>query len=225
VSQLQQKIAFRINEKVFVKDPLSSELGTRIIRKAVDLIELNGFDDFTFKKLATEIESTEASIYRYFTNKHNLLAYLMMWYWSWMEYRIVLRTLNIDCPKTRLLNSIKVLTEQVEEDTDFMQVNEVKLQSIVIEESSKVYLNKKVEEDNKLGFFVSYKIVVERIADIIGEIDPKFKYPHMLVSTVIEGAHHQRFFVKNLPRLTDVIEGEDSVTDFYIKLTEKTLDF
>ena len=34
----------------------------------------------------------------------------------------------------------------------------------------------------------------------------------MLVSTIIEGTHHQRFFAEHLPRLTNVVEGEDSVT-------------
>ena len=53
------------------------------------------FDDFTIEKMATQIESAEYSIYRYFTNKYTLLAYIMMWYWSWMEYRMVLRTQNI----------------------------------------------------------------------------------------------------------------------------------
>ncbi len=219
----KSKIAFRINEKVFLKDPLSSDLGNRIIRASVDLIEEKGFDDFTFKKLAVEIQSTEASIYRYFESKHNLLAYLIMWYWSWMEYRMLLTTLNIENPKIRLKNCIEVLTSVVTEDSDFMQVNEVKLQALVIAESSKVYLNKKVEEDNKDGFFMSYKEVVQFVAAIILEIDPKYKYPHMLVSTIIEGAHHQRFFAEHLPRLTDVVGGEDAITTFYTQLAERIL--
>ncbi|MCR9172309.1 MAG: hypothetical protein NXI10_07465 [bacterium] len=46
----------------------------------------------------------------------------------------------------------------------------------------------------------------------------------MLVSTIIEGTHHQRFFTSHLPRLTNVIDGEDAVCSFYGKLTEKILE-
>jgi AcrR family transcriptional regulator len=223
MEDFQNKISFRINENVFLKDPLSSELGKKMIRASIDLMAELGFDDFTFKKLATEISSTEASVYRYFENKHNLLAYLVMWYWRWIEYRLIMRTMNIESPEKRLQNCMKVLTEHVAEDDTVSQVNEVKLQSIVIEESSKVYLNKKVVEDNRDGFFIPYKDVVERVATIITEIRPDYKYPNMLVSTIIEGAHHQRFFTTHLPKLTNIVEGEDAICSFYGQLTEKIL--
>lgn len=219
----QSKIALKINEKVFKKDPLSSDLGEKILRQSVELIEEIGFEDFTFKKLAQRISSTEASIYRYFENKHNLLAYLTMWYWSWMEYRIYIKTLNIEDPKVQLRKAINCLTEEIKEDLEVQQIDEKKLHRIVIMESSKVYMSKKVDQNNELGFFMVYKEVVQSIADIILEINSAFKYPHMLVSTVIEGAHHQRFFADHLPRLTDIVEGEDAVTSFYLQLVEREL--
>ncbi len=220
---LQSKIAININPEVYKKDPLSSELGERILREGVELMEELGFEDFTFKKLAQQMSSTEASIYRYFESKHNLLAYLTMWYWSWMEYRVVLKTLNIEDPKVRLRRSVHCLTEKIEEDSGIKQINEAKLNRIVIAESSKVYYSKKVDTDNQHGFFNVYKEVVQRVADIILEIRPEFKYPHMLVSTIIEGAQHQRYFADHLPRLTDVIENEDAVTSFYIELVEREI--
>jgi len=220
---LQSKIALKINAKVYKKDPLSSDLGGKILRQSVELMEEIGFEDFTFRKLAKQIESTEASIYRYFESKHNLLAYLTMWYWSWMEYRLFIKTLNIDDPKIRLRNAIKCLTEEIKEDIEVQQIDEVKLHRVVIMESSKVYMSKKVAQDNELGFFSVYKELVQRIADIILEINLTFKYPHMLMSTVIEGAHHQRFFANHLPRLTDIVEGEDAVTSFYLQLVEREL--
>ena len=220
---LQSNIAIKINPAVYKKDPLSSELGEKILRQGVNLIEEIGYEEFTFKKLAKKVGSTEASIYRYFENKYNLLAYLTMWYWSWMEYRIVLNTLNIDSPITQLKRAIKCLTEEVNEDKEVVQIDEAKLHRIVIVESSKVYLCKSVDEHNESGFFLVYKAVVERVADIILKINPNFKYPHMLVSTIIEGAHHQRFFANHLPRLTDVIKGEDAVTSFYTQLVEREL--
>jgi hypothetical protein len=86
-----------------------------------------------------------------------------------------------------------------------------------------VYLNKKVDEDNRHGFFIPYKDVVERVALVISELRPDFKYPNMLVSSIIEGAHHQRFFASHLPRLTNIIEGEDAIYSFYAQLAKKIL--
>ena len=36
----------------------------------------------------------------------------------------------------------------------------------------------------------------------------------MLVSTIIEGAHHQRYFAEHLPSLTDVEEGQNNIIRF-----------
>lgn len=220
---LHGRVAISVNENVFLKDPTGTELGRRIVRASIDLIDDLGFEDFTFKKLALAIGSTEASVYRYFENKHNLLAYLTMWYWGWMEYRIVMSTLNIEDPKVRLRNAIKALTESIEEDSTFSQVNEVKLNQIVIREGSKVYFSKQVVQDNKVGFFKVYKDLVQRVADIILEINPTFKYPHMLVSTIVEGSRHQRYFAENLPRLTDIVKGEDAVITFFTEMAEREI--
>ncbi|VAW23102.1 hypothetical protein MNBD_BACTEROID04-1326, partial [hydrothermal vent metagenome] len=48
---------------------------------------------------------------------------------------------------------------------------------------------------------------------------PKYKYSHMLISTVIEGAYQQRFFAEHMPALTDIDkENERTITEFYTKL-------
>lgn len=223
MSIIQNKIAIKINPNVYKKDPLSSRLGEQIVKGSIEQMYELGFEEFTFRKLAKHIGSTEASVYRYFESKHNLLAYLTMWYWSWMDYRIMLRTLNIDDPQQRLRNAIQLITKEIEADNELQQIDEVKLNQIVIREGAKVYHCIKVDQDNEEGFFLAYKELVQRVADIILEIKPAFKYPHMLVSTVIEGAHHQRFFADHLPRLTDIVVGEDAITTFYIQLTEREI--
>ncbi len=223
MKSILSKVNIAINEKIFLKDPNSSALGIKIIAGSIDLIEELGFEDFTFKKLAVLINSTEASIYRYFENKHYLLLYLVHWYWEWLDYRMMIKVVNIDCPTERLNRCLDLITSRVEEDSDFNQVNEVKLQNIVISESAKVYLCKQVDTDNDLGMYKPYKDVVQRLSSIILEINPSYKYPHMLVSTVIEGANHQRYFATHLPKLTDVVEGEDAVTSFYQKLVLKLI--
>lgn len=223
MKSILKNINLEINDKVYLKNPNSSKLGKSILRGSVDLMDEIGFENFTFKKLAQNIESTEASVYRYFENKHYLLLYLILWYWSWMEYRLVFKLTNIEDPNKRIGIAINLLTEKVLEDHDFYQVNEVKLSKIVIADSSKVYLCKDVDKDNAEGLFSVYKSLVDRVAQIILEVNPSYKYPHMLVSTIIEGAHDQRFFAEHLPRLTNTVRGEDSVTSFYLDLIKKAI--
>lgn len=216
-------IKIEVNDKTYLKDPESSELGLRIISGSIDLIDEIGFEVFTFGKLAKFIKSTEASIYRYFESKHKLLLYITNWYWSWMEYRIAFGLANISSPEERLTKAIHILTESVKEDSSFGHINEVKLNRIINTESSKAYLTRHVDKENKDGIFVTYKELVAQIGSIVHEINPDYKYPHMLVSTIIEGTHLQRYFAEHLPRLTDQIEGEDSIRTFSIDLVIKAI--
>lgn len=216
-------VTFQLNPCLFVKDPQSSDLGKKILSGSIDLIDRIGFEAFTFRKLAKEIGSTEASIYRYFESKHKVLLYLSVWYWHWLEYRMLFRLANIESAKDRLELAIEALTEPIEEDSDFSYINEVKLNRIIISESPKCFLTKEVDSENEEGVFLAYKRLVQSICEIILEVSPSFKYPHMLVSTVIEGAHNQRFFAEHLPRLTDTVQGEDAVVTFYKEIVFRTL--
>ena len=95
-------IVITVNNKLYVKNPETSELGKKIIEHSIILIDEIGFDYFTFKKLGERIGSNESSIYRYFESKHKLLLYLSSWYWAWIEYRLVFETNNIINPKEKL---------------------------------------------------------------------------------------------------------------------------
>ncbi len=223
MQNLISKISIQVSRNTYLKDPESSDLGNRIIAGSIDLIDELGFESFTFRKLGEKINSPEASIYRYFESKHKLLLYLIAWYWGWMEYRLVFSLANIDSPHERLERAITLLTQIVNKDSSFSHINEVKLYHIVIVEASKTYLTKEVDEENKHGVFLSFKQLVGRVSDIILEINPDYEFPHMLVTTMIEGAHHQRFFAEHLPRLTDKVKGIDSITTFYKEMVFKVI--
>jgi AcrR family transcriptional regulator len=216
--------SIEVNKNSYIKNPQTSELGVKIIEEGINLLCELGFEEFTFRKLSVRINSTEASIYRYFENKHKFVLYLISWYWNWINLKLMLAISNIDDPKEKLLKAVKIITEEVKEDSNFSYINELKLQKIVISESSKSYFNKGVDEANKLGLYSEYKLLVQKISDLILENNPTFKYPHMLVTTVIEGSYHQRYFSKHLPRLTDDLEGEDSIEKFFIQLIIKTIN-
>lgn len=223
MSQFLSNIILKVNDHVYLKDPESSKLGKKIIEGSIHLIEEHGFESFTFKKLAIHIDSTEASIYRYFENKNKVLLYLTFWYWSWMESRLLFATANIENNEEQLRIAIKILTSEVEEDGAFSHIDEVKLHHIIYEESSKAYLNRHVDDENKHGVFSSYKNIVGRVSDIMLAINPDFEYPNMLTSTIIEGAHLQRFFAEHLPRLTNQTKDKDDIEHFYTLLALNTL--
>ncbi len=216
-------IHIKIDERLYTKNPDSSELGRNIVSHSIEMIDALGFESFTFKKLGLEIGSNESSIYRYFESKHQLLVYLICWYWSWMEYQLVFATNNIECPKERLESAINILTRKIDVDNAFSYINEVVLGRIIIAESSKAYHTKDVDKENEKGYFKTYKRVVQRVSDIVLEINKSYEFPHMLISTIIEGAHQQRYFSEHLPSLTDVKKGKDTVVNFYTTLVFKAI--
>ena len=128
-------IRIQISPTLYAKDPESSDLGRHIICKSIEMINTLGFESFTFKKLGEAIGSNESSVYRYFANKHTLLIYLVNWYWSWMDYKIVLQTANIDDPKEKIMHAIELLAADIKQDSDFSFINEVLLNKIIIMES------------------------------------------------------------------------------------------
>lgn len=212
-----------INEKLYTKNPESSELGKKIVSRSIEMIDDLGFEGFTFKKLGIEIGSNESSIYRYFESKHMLLVYLICWYWSWVEYQLVFETNNINSPIERLDTAITILTQKIDQDNNFSYINEVILGRIIINESSKAFHTKDIDKENERGYYKVYKRVVERVSNMVLEINSNFKFPHMLISTVIEGAHQQRYFSKHLPSLTNVEKGKDNIVTFYKDLVFKAI--
>ncbi|TYP73654.1 TetR/AcrR family transcriptional regulator [Aquimarina intermedia] len=212
-----------ISPELYTKDPDSSVLGRKIISKGIEMINELGFESFTFKKLGVAIGSNESSVYRYFSSKHALLVYLISWYWSWIEYKLVFATTNVTDPKVRLHEAIILLTQDVTEDHSFSYINEILLYQIIISESTKAYYTKDIDAENEKGYYKTYKRVVQRVSELVLNVNPAFEFPHMLVSTVIEGAHHQRYFSKHLPTLTDIKEGENYIVRFYTELVQKTI--
>ncbi len=221
---MSSSIQFKIDEKVFTKDPSTSELGRNIILHSIDLIDELGFEAFTFRKLAERIQCTEASIYRYFENKHKLLIYHLTWYWIWMDYRLTLSTANIKSAEERLKIAIRILTSPLEQDPQVPHVNEAALYRIVIAESQKVYLTKIVDEENKQGLFFSYKKLCKKAAAIVSEVNPRYPYPTALISTIVESSYDQRYFAWHLPSLTEIPKNqENGITDFLTDLVFKTV--
>jgi AcrR family transcriptional regulator len=202
-----------LSPALYLRDPEQTELGKRIVDHSIQLIDELGFERFTFKKLARAMGSTEASIYRYFENKHRLLVYLVSWYWSWIRYRIEFHVVNLTDPVVRLRKVVAVLAESTTYDPNFSHIDEVALHRIVVVESGKAYQTKWVDEDNEEGLFAGYKELCLTISTLISEAQPSFKYPRALASTVIEASHQQIFFAQHLPSLTELKVDGDQFTE------------
>ena len=203
-------IKITLNNGLYLKDPQETVLGQKIIRHSILLIDEIGFEAFNFKILAQRMDSTEASVYRYFENKHLLLIYLISWYWEWVSYLIDISTMNIEDPKRRLQIIIKtyVYASKSNPSTDY--VNENILHRLVISEGTKAYHTKAVDEENREGFFVNYKELCEKVSGVIRELNSAFPYPHALASNLFEMANNHIYFAQHLPRLTDVaVQGNN----------------
>lgn len=205
------EIKISLNEGLYLKEPQDSKLGRNIIRHSILMIDEYGFESFTFKKLAQEINSTEASIYRYFENKHLLLLFLVNWYWQWVNYLIEINIRNIDDPKRKLQIIIHSFVSAPKENPSVDYVNESKLHSIVISEGMKAYHTKEVDKENSKGFFKSYKELAKSVSNVISEINPNFKYPFTLATNLFEMSNNHIYFAKHLPKLTDIsIENDEA---------------
>lgn len=197
-------LMFRLNEKLYLRDPQHTLLGQKIISKSVEMIDELGFEHFTFKKLAETIDSTEASVYRYFENKHRLLHYLVTWYWNWVDYRIELASASLAQPHEKLMAALRIITEEAKYDPSFEFVNEEALHRIVVSELDKTYLTKWVDEDNLDGFFGGFKTISRKLSEFIQQINPSYPYPNSLASTVLLASNQQLFFLEHLPSLSNI---------------------
>ena len=132
---MEFQLKFKVNQSLFLKDPEGSTVGKAIVAKSIDLIYGIGFEQFTFKKLAQEINTTEATIYRYFSSKHKLLLYIMSWYWQYLEFLTKMRLSNVKNSKEKLEQKSNHLKHKKAELNDIMSETQ-KEESFLSEKSA-----------------------------------------------------------------------------------------
>ena len=200
---MQVDFKVKMNEKLYLRNPDGTEIGKQIIKMGVTMISDLGYEQFTFKKLAMEIGTTEATVYRYFENKHKLLIYIIDWYWAFIEFQVIFQLNNITSPAEKIKKLIDILVWEDNAKSVFSELDQQTLYYIAIAEGSKTYLSKEVDNHNKEFFFKPYKDLCGRIALLFKEYNPKYKYPSSLASTLVETAHMQYYFMHHLPKLGD----------------------
>lgn len=198
------RITIKVNPKTYLRDPAETELGRKIIKHGIDLLSETGFHCFKFKQLAKAMDSTEASVYRYFENKHFLLVYLTSWYWDYLDYLIMINTRNITDPRQRLKIAIKTMVEGSTEASPVEYIDQKKLHKIVVEQSTKVFHNRKVEENDKCGLFKNFTNLNNNIAAIIQACNPEFKYPHSLATNILKLAIDHTYYAEHMCAITEI---------------------
>ena len=220
-------LRFHLNDNLYIRDPQETEYGQRLLKHSISLMVELGFENFTFKKLASDMNSVEASVYRYFENKHKLLLFLTNWYWEYVHYCIKIQEMGELSPKKRLENAIENLVECKITSSHPDALNTKQLRKLVIEESTKAYHVNDVDKENELGLFAGYKQISKKLSEIIQSVNPAFVYPKSLASTIIELINHQLFVVEHLPSLTDIEDPEqanEEIFKFIHSLCSKLLD-
>lgn len=210
-------------EGTYLKDPQGSDLGIKIIKESIELMEEIGIEDFTFKKLSNRIESTEASVYRYFESKHQLLLYLYSWYWGWKMVEIDRATHFISSDFDKLITAMNLLIQQENKAAFAFSFSYEKLRNLIEKEGIKSFLTKKVDDENQIGAFDNYKKLVALLSSWVVATKKDFQFPNMLITTIIEGAHLQHFFGNHLQRLTNHSDTNDNVAEFYKQLVQSLL--
>jgi AcrR family transcriptional regulator len=202
-----------LHQGLYVKDPTGSPLGIKLLTHATELLDELGLEQFTFRKLAERMESTEPTVYRYFENKHRLLLYLSTAWWGWQEMRLISGLARIDGPQAKLDYALHLLTAPIPEMTPLPGVQGPVLHRIMVAEFPKAYLTKGVDAENQEGLFLGYKRFCSHLAQIIIDLSPEFPFPRMLASTVVEASIVQPYFQRHLPRLTDLSPDDPACSE------------
>lgn len=199
---MKLNIHFDINQNIFLRDPQETKLGQRIVNESIILIHQLGFEAFTFKKLSERIDSTEASVYRYFESKHKLLIYLVAWYWEWIHFKIIYFNNNIIAPEQKLNTILKTLSDLFEDDLE-TELNENLLHEIIITESAKSFHIKNIDDENKKGLFKNYKNLILYISSVIKEINPQYQFSNSLATILVDTAISHPYYAAHLPTLVN----------------------
>lgn len=223
MNQLLKTLRIDVSPGLYKKDPLSSEVGQKILQITPELVLRLGIDQFTFKKLALEINVTEGAVYRYFENKQRLLLYLISWYWRWLEHCLVMELSNIVGFDEKLDKClIRIIEGPPVEKSNFVNLHT--LRDLIIEESVKAYFGKEVYKKEKEPFYSGFSNFANRICENIKQKSPQYPHPKILSVMIIEAIIQQQYYKRHLPELTDLHGDVASELEFFKNVIVKTIE-
>jgi AcrR family transcriptional regulator len=204
---MSASLKINVTPAIYLRDPEETDLGRRIVVVGVDLILSDGYESFTFKKLAEQLNSTEASIYRYFESKQHLLMYIFYRYWEGMKINLNIELQKIESGKERLKRLVKFITMPQWHVKDRL-IDEQKLVELAQTENIRIHLFNQVDAYNKNGMYIAYKNFVQQLADEILAYKSHYAYAQSLASVLLNSAINQLYYANHLPSLTNIRKGE-----------------
>ena len=134
-------------------------------------------------------------------------------------------------PIEKLRKAIAIVTEKIEDDSSTEHINESLLNKIIIAEFTKTLLTKEVDEENKTGYFLVYKRIINRLIEMISSVCPDYFFAKSFASSIVEGALHQHFLKDHLKTKNTNIysvfqkySSEISKREFRFKRNEELLN-
>lgn len=212
MDSLTKNVELSIPTCLYLKNPRESKTGGHIISEAAAMIATGGIEQLTFKKLALRCGCTEATVYRYFENKHSLLLYVLNIFWIWQEYRMVLATQNIEDPMERLDHAIAVIARP-EIPKDQGEFGEHVLLT-AIHEGVKIHLSRELRKEIDNGSMSAYHRLVQRLGALIRNYLPDYLFSEALSVTLLDNALQQLFFMKHFSGMAGKIQSHNSLEKY-----------
>ena len=193
------------SKNLFVKDPLSSVLGQKLLKESARMLGEDGFDAFTLKKLAQNLQTTESSVYRYFDNKHRLLVYQINLYWGWLNQQVDLKCCQAGLSgKEALEKAFEIMCFPEAHSWPSDGVSFECMHKILTHQSVKAYFSEHVDHENQDGAHRALKSLVKLMSEWLYEEAPDFEFPKSLISTLLASVMIQPFYAEHLPSLTEL---------------------
>lgn len=166
---------------LYEKDPQLSENGKSIVVNSVRMIAQDGLDGFTLKKLALECSITEPTVYRYFSNKISLCAYLCSIHWTWRQWQVVVATNNIRSARKKLIMIAEIFLQDLPDSRILRGVKCADLTTIVQREWTRLMHPSHYTQ----SITKSYEELRMRIHAIIKEINPNYAFADEFSRTML----------------------------------------
>ncbi|MFM7104563.1 MAG: helix-turn-helix domain-containing protein [Flavobacteriales bacterium] len=178
---LEQSIWIQQSD-LYERDPQLSENGKSIVLNAVRMIADGGLDGFTLKKLAQECGITEPTIYRYFSNKISLCAYICSIHWTWRQWQVVVATNNIKSGKKKLVKIAELFLEDVPESRILRGMKCVDLTTIAQREWTRLLHPIHYSPATTK----SYDELLARVCAMVKDVNPNYVFAGEFARTFLE---------------------------------------
>lgn len=178
---------------LYLRNPMNSELGRQLVIDAAAMIGAEGLGTFTLLKLARRVGCTEASVYRYFSSKQQLLHYLLNLYWAYLTFSLEYHFKKHKSPKKQLREAIEFISNpDLDEFADKHLFNA--LEQVALAEGVGVHMRPAITDDISRGHLTYYMEMVSTVSNLISSAYPAYTFPRSLAVTIIDAAIQQQFY-------------------------------